>query len=49
MGGQVILTSDCHDSRSLTCHYRESAELLRSCGFTEALVLRRDGFHAVGL
>ena len=49
MGGQVILTSDCHDSRNLTCHYRESAELLRSCGFTEALVLRRDGFHAVGL
>ena len=49
MGGQVILTSDCHDARFLTCHYRETAELLRSCGFTEVLVLRRDGFHAVSM
>ncbi len=49
LGGSVILTSDCHSAPQLTWAYGEAAALLRHCGFQEALVLRRDGFHTVPL
>lgn len=49
LGGRVILTSDCHDAARLAFWYPEAAALLRAEGFRSALVLRRDGFHEVGL
>ncbi len=49
LGGQVILTSDCHDSRRLTYGYGEAVALLRQAGFSSALVLRRGGFQEVPL
>lgn len=49
LGGQVILTSDCHDQRRLTYGYREAAALLRQAGFSTALVLRRGGFREAPL
>lgn len=32
-GGRVILTSDCHNSDYLDCHFAEAAGLARACGF----------------
>lgn len=42
--GQVILTSDCHNKDHLTCWYDEAEALLKSCGFTHTLILRKAGF-----
>ena len=36
----VIITSDCHNSDYLNCHFQETAALLRSCGFRTALQYR---------
>ena len=49
LGGQVMINSDCHDLRQLTCHYKPSAELLRACGFAHAAVLTKTGFQEIGL
>lgn len=46
LGGRVILTSDCHNRDFLNCFYPESLELLKSCGFDHAWVLRKTGFEA---
>lgn len=35
-GGRVIITSDCHNSDFLDCHFAEAAELTRACGFKTA-------------
>ncbi len=45
----VVVTSDCHDANYLNCHYKETAELLRSLGFTCTLRLRKAGWEEVGL
>lgn len=44
MGFGAVITSDCHDGRYLDCHFRESAELLKDCGFKEKFVLTEEGF-----
>lgn len=44
MGFSPVITSDCHDGRYLDCHFRESAQLLKDCGFTEKFVLTEQGF-----
>lgn len=44
LGGQVIVTSDCHNKDHLTCWYNEAAALLKACGFTHTLILRKCGF-----
>lgn len=49
LGGQVIVTSDCHDAAHMDCWYDEAAELLRSCGFASTLRLRKTGFEALAL
>lgn len=36
----VIITSDCHNSDYLDCHFAETAALLRACGFKTALEYR---------
>ena len=44
MGFNAIISSDCHDGRYLDCHFNESAELLKECGFKEKFVLTDEGF-----
>ena len=44
IGGRVIVTSDCHNKDHLTCWYNEAAALLKACGFTHTLILRKCGF-----
>ena len=45
----VVVTSDCHAAENLTCHYDETAELLRSVGFKSTLRLRKSGWEEIGL
>lgn len=45
----VLLSSDCHDKKHLDCHFRESTQLLRECGFREQYVLTKEGFAAAVL
>lgn len=35
LGGQITLTSDCHDARFLDHGYDRALELIKACGFTE--------------
>lgn len=49
LGFGAIITSDCHDRNALDCHYKEAAQLLKSCGFDEQYILTKDGFCAVGI
>ena len=49
MGFGAVITSDCHDGRFLDCHFEESAQLLRDCGFKEKFVLTEEGFVPEGL
>ena len=35
-GGRIILTSDCHNSDFLDCHFTGAAALARACGFETA-------------
>lgn len=49
IGGQVIVTADCHDRRKLACWYDSAEALLRELGFTHTMVLRKDGFREQGL
>ena len=44
MGFNAVISSDCHDGRYLDCHFKESAELLKACGFKEKFVLTDQGF-----
>ena len=41
-GGEVIVTSDCHDMRLLDAQYDEAEELLRSLGYDHAVRLGKD-------
>ena len=40
LGGQVIITSDCHQLEGLDWKFSEAAELAKSCGFQYGKVLR---------
>ena len=48
-GCGIVINSDCHDKQYLDCYFREAEQLLRSCGFREKYVLRKEGFVAVPL
>ena len=48
-GFGVVISSDCHDGEYLDCHFKESVELLKSCGFKEKYILTDNGFKAIGL
>ena len=43
-GGEIILSSDSHDSASIGYKFEEAAELAKSCGFKYAKTLTPDGF-----
>ena len=48
-GCGIVISSDCHDSKYLDCHFAESKKLLKACGFEEHYVLKDTGFQAVPL
>ena len=48
-GGEIIISSDCHDQRFLTCGFAESIELAKSCGYTHTQVLTENRFEPVAL
>lgn len=49
IGAGVVISSDCHDNQYLNAHFDKAEELLKSCGFDEALVLTKNGFKGVKL
>lgn len=48
-GWGAVISSDCHDGRSLDCAFTDARALLRECGFTEQYVLTPNGFTAAEL
>ena len=48
-GFGVVITSDCHNKDYIDCNFKESAELLKCCGFKEQYILTKTGFVAVPL
>lgn len=49
LGFGVVISSDCHSKHLMDCHFEESKELLRSCGYTQRQILTKDGFIPVPL
>lgn len=45
----VVLTSDCHDARALTCAFAETLNLLRTCGFKTIVEAHGTQFIEKGL
>ena len=45
MGFGAIISSDCHDKNYLDIAFKESEELLKSCGYNEIYVLTQNGFE----
>jgi len=48
-GFGVVISSDCHQAEKMDCYFKEAAELLKSCGYTEKYILTKDGFIPVPL
>jgi len=46
-GGEILFSSDSHDSESLYYKFDEMSEVARSCGFTHIKRLTADGFIGV--
>ena len=40
----ICITSDCHERSNLLFAFPQAAELARSCGYRESMVLTRAGF-----
>ena len=49
IGARIVLTSDCHDVRNLTCGFDACYELLRAHGFRSVLYLTSHGWEEEGL
>ncbi|MGO3609295.1 MAG: histidinol-phosphatase [Enterococcus sp.] len=43
----IIITSDSHETTTLTCHFHETKELLKQLGFTETMQLKDGIFQSV--
>ena len=48
-GGEIIISSDCHNQKFLACGFAESIELAKACGYTHTQVLTENGFMPVPL
>ena len=42
MKGRIMLNSDCHDARFLSCHYDEAEAFMRACGYSSAVRLGKN-------
>ncbi len=49
LGYGAVISSDCHWKEFMTCHFEESKQLLRDCGYTEYFILTKNGFVPVSL
>lgn len=49
LGYGAVISSDCHWKEFITCHFEQSKQLLRDCGYTEYHILTKDGFVPVPL
>lgn len=49
LGFGALISSDCHDGRTLDCAFEDARELLALCGFKERYILTDSGFTAVEL
>ncbi len=49
LSGNVILTSDAHDTRSITFDFEKAAQHLKDLGYAKVLVLGKNGFTACNL
>ena len=49
LGGEVIITGDCHDLRFLGKGFDQALELVRSCGFTRVATLTAKGREYIEL
>ena len=47
IGGKILFSSDCHDKTFLDCNFKQSIEYAKSCGFTEAVILKQGKFTEV--
>lgn len=43
----IIITSDSHETTTLTCHFPETVELLKAIGFTETMQLKDGLFQPI--
>lgn len=48
-GGEIMLSSDCHDKNYLDFAFCESADLARKTGFTRSAVIRNGKIEYIGL
>ena len=48
-GGQVMINSDSHAKDTLTCCFKEAAELARRCGFRHTKIITQNGFEDFSL
>ena len=46
-GGDIMITSDCHDKNFLDCAFDKSAALAREAGFERQVVLTQSGFDYI--
>ena len=49
IGGEIIISSDCHDKAFLNYRFNEAVEYAKSCGFNEAAILSAGKFRSVKL
>ena len=49
LGGNIVITSDCHDKNKLDYGFDDTTELLKSIGYREILILDDSGFKEVPL
>lgn len=47
IGGQVTISSDCHDNRFIDCHFKQTEEYIKSCGFDKVTVLHKGEFKEI--
>ncbi len=43
----VVISSDCHDKNYIDCHFKQSMELIKSCGFEDIMILTETGFKEI--
>lgn len=44
LGGQIVISSDCHDKNMLTCSFSNAVRLAKNCGFKTCLQMRGGKF-----
>ncbi len=49
LGFGVVISSDCHQTHLMDCWFKEAADFLKACGYTEKHILTKDGFIPVPL